>query len=93
MPAWELGALLLGLVEVGGRGGSTAAHSCISVLLVGPCRPDKCIYSIETQLSDGVFILEYNIYEPLQADRATCTQVQKLFVLLFQGRSRRDCCM
>lgn len=39
LPAWVLSALLLGLVEVGVKCVSTAAHSCICVSLVGPCRP------------------------------------------------------
>lgn len=38
-PAWVLSALLLGLVEAGVKCMSTAAHSCICVSLVGPCRP------------------------------------------------------
>lgn len=90
-PAWELSALRLGLLQVGVKGASTAAHSCICVPLVGPCRPDICTYSTETRLSARAFIVEYDIHEPLQADRSTSTQGQKLFVLLFQGRSRTGC--
>lgn len=71
LPAWELSALHLGLLEVEARGVFTAAHSCICVLLMGPCRPalscrpDPWIYSIDPQLSHPACIVEYDLHEPL----------------------------